>query len=327
MAPLWQLCSEGKLERVRAALRGGEDVNSRDSKETKTALMWAVEKKHNGIVRLLLQQPTIQVNDKCRNEGRTALHNAALFNNVDAMQLLLANHQIEVNCQDNTGLTALHYAAVRNNVEAMQLLLANHQIESNCQNNEGGWTALHCAALKNNVEAMHLLLANQQVDVNYQDNEGWTALHYAADKKNVEAMQLLLANEQVDVNLKDKEGNTALLYCDTVETMELLLANQKVDVNAASNAGDTGLHLAAQDNDVESIRMLLAHPQFNSANHVAADGYTPAMVAAASQSGNALSELVNHQSVDLDLLDGDGRSLNQISAWFVANNIACYKFT
>ena len=62
MAPLWQLCSEGKLVRVRFALRAGEDVNSRN-KFNDTALMWAVEKKHNGIVRLLLQQPTIQVND------------------------------------------------------------------------------------------------------------------------------------------------------------------------------------------------------------------------------------------------------------------------
>ena len=246
MVPLWQLCFEGKLERVRFALRGGEDVNSRDE-DNKTALMWAVEKKHNGIVRLLLQQPAIQVNDKCRNVGETALHMAANINNVEAMQLLLANQQIEVNCQNNEGATALHCAAV----------------------------------------------------------------------ENVEAMQLLLANEQVDVNLKDKEGNTALLYCDTVETMQLLLANQQVDVNTADNDGDTGLHVAAQDNDAEMIRMLLAHPQFNSANHVAADGKTPAMVAAAQQNGDALRELVSHQSVDLDLLDGGGRSLNQIATWFV----------
>ena len=63
MAPLWQLCSEGKLERVRLALRGGGDVNSKDG-NNKTALMWAVKKNHNGVVRLLLEQPAIQVNSR-----------------------------------------------------------------------------------------------------------------------------------------------------------------------------------------------------------------------------------------------------------------------
>ena len=90
-----------------------------------------------------------------------------------------------------------------------------------------------------------------------------------------------------------------------------------MDVNAANNVGETGLHVAAERDNAEMIRMLLAHPQFNSANHVNAEGKTPAMLAAAHQNGDALRELVNHQSVDLDILDGDGRSLNQIAGWFV----------
>ena len=35
--PLWQLCFEGQLEEARLALRGGEDVNSKDGRE-QTAL-------------------------------------------------------------------------------------------------------------------------------------------------------------------------------------------------------------------------------------------------------------------------------------------------
>ena len=284
MAPLWQLCIEETLERVRVALRRGEDVNSKDGHD-ETALMFAVEMKHNRIVRLLLEQPAIEVNNRERVHGKTALHLAAYNNNVEAAQLLLSNQQIEVNCKDNRGWTALHWAANRNNVEAMQLLLANQQTEVNCQDN-GGQTVLHWAAADNNVEAMQLLLANQQVDVNCQDNRGMTALHWAANKNNVETKQLLLANQQVDVNLKTNNGNTAL-------------------------------HLAAGEDNANSIRMLLAHPKFNLANHVNVAGNTPAMVAAINQNRNALKELVDHQSVDLDILDRNGRSLNQIAAWFV----------
>ena len=80
MAPLWQLCRDGHLERVRLALREGENMNSKDE-DNVTALMWAVKEKHNGIVRLLLEQPAIEVHFK-DNEDVTALHYAAIFNNV-----------------------------------------------------------------------------------------------------------------------------------------------------------------------------------------------------------------------------------------------------
>ena len=110
MAPLWQLCSKGQLESVRRALRAGRDVNSKDG-NNKTALIWAVNEKHNGIVGLLLEQPAIEVNNK-DDEGWTALHGAVIENNVEALELLLANQQVDVNCKDNEGSTALQRAAI-----------------------------------------------------------------------------------------------------------------------------------------------------------------------------------------------------------------------
>jgi len=74
MAPplLWRLVKEGRLEKVRAALAKGEDLNSRDEEGT-TALMWAVLNKYNSIVRLLLEHPGIDVSCK-GSKGHTALH-------------------------------------------------------------------------------------------------------------------------------------------------------------------------------------------------------------------------------------------------------------
>ena len=104
---------------------------------------------------------------------------------------------------------------------------------------------------------------------------------------------------------------------NNIATMELLLANQQMDVNSTNNAGNTALHIAASKDNVELVKLLLAHPRFNSANHLNDEGRSAAMVAAEGQKGNALRELVAHQSVDLDILDRNGRSLNQIAAWFV----------
>ena len=72
MSPLWELCRNGNLAWVQAALARGEDVNSKDSIGW-TALMLAVDRKHNSIVKLLLDQPAVDVNVK-DNGGDTVLH-------------------------------------------------------------------------------------------------------------------------------------------------------------------------------------------------------------------------------------------------------------
>ena len=59
MAPMWELCLDGKLDEVRSALARGEDVNDKDSINGYTALMFAVCERHNSIVKLLLDQPAV----------------------------------------------------------------------------------------------------------------------------------------------------------------------------------------------------------------------------------------------------------------------------
>ena len=72
MPRLWQFCVDGKLAETRSALARGEDVNDKDNFDH-TALMLAIWKKHNSIVKLLLDQPAVDVNMK-NDYGRTALH-------------------------------------------------------------------------------------------------------------------------------------------------------------------------------------------------------------------------------------------------------------
>ena len=59
MAPLWELCKDGKLDEVRSALARGEDVNDKDC-DGFTALMFAVAMMQNSIVKLLLDEPGVK---------------------------------------------------------------------------------------------------------------------------------------------------------------------------------------------------------------------------------------------------------------------------
>ena len=126
MAPLWKLCEQGNLAGVRAALARGEDVNSKDA-DNRTGLMCALMQKHNSIVRLLLEQPTLDLN--CSSGvGRTALHWA--FNNVEAVRMLLADPRLTTaNHYDTYGRTPVMAAMFLNNMDALRELVAHPSVD------------------------------------------------------------------------------------------------------------------------------------------------------------------------------------------------------
>ena len=124
MPPLWKLCCDGKLDEVRALLARGGDVNDKCPNGT-TALMYAVDRGHNSIVKLLLEQLQVKVNEK-DNAGWTALHYAAGVNNAEGARMLLLLPTISANSTDNCGETAL-MAAVRLCFKKVLLELVKHE--------------------------------------------------------------------------------------------------------------------------------------------------------------------------------------------------------
>ena len=128
MARLWELCTDGKLAEARSSLARGEDVNEKDPFGI-TALMYAVCYKHNSIVKLLLDQPAVDVNVKSNN-GWTALHIAAGSNNAEGARMLLQHKDFNsANVTNNYGNTALMFA-VRNRNEEVLRELVKHQCVS-----------------------------------------------------------------------------------------------------------------------------------------------------------------------------------------------------
>ena len=130
---LWELCLSGKLVKVRAALASGEDVNRKDI-DNRTGLMWAVIRNHNSVVRLLLEQPTLDLN-LTDLDGWTALHLVAIKGNVEGARLLLADPRLNThNHKDNNGWTPLMTAIFHKNVDTVRELVAHQSVDLDARN-------------------------------------------------------------------------------------------------------------------------------------------------------------------------------------------------
>ena len=207
----------------------------------------------DGVEQLVANQRLLpEVN--CRDEdGRTALHSAAVSGHDRVVLLLLADPRVDVNCSDKHGVTPLGNAADAGHVRVVKIFLADRRVEINASDKDG-YTPLHAAAL-GRPRVVQLLLEDKRLDVNCTTSpklsrrgasaawlygglyEGATPLHLAAQFNHTEVVQLLLADPRTEVNCKNKRGATPLMHHvmtalveNSVPTLRLLLNHPSVDL-------------------------------------------------------------------------------------------------
>ena len=125
---------------MQKALALGEDVNSADHLK-RTALMAAVMGGHESIVRLLIEQPGIDLNlrDSLEVEANTALHHAVLEGQNSILRVLLQQPQLDVNLlndRDHSPLmtsvyktmTNIYSGIVERDLKSVSLLLADPRV-------------------------------------------------------------------------------------------------------------------------------------------------------------------------------------------------------
>ncbi len=249
---------------LRALLEEGADVNCADSCGI-PALMLAVyhqqchpDAQEN--LRMLLKHPHIDVN-RADKEGRTPLHAAADYGRADVLRELLNFPVIQANVSDSRGRTPLHEAAESGSAECVRLLLQNGSIDIN-QADKDGQTALLIALEQNHADCIHLLLNSPELSINQADKYGETALHLAAEKGLPELMQKILQIPGIEVNSAARTGQTTPLMAAVPhpECVKLLVNDERTDTTRKNFMGDTALHLACQQGNTESLRILLTRP-------------------------------------------------------------------
>lgn len=278
--------------------RGDVDLNaaspSRAEYSTKdyTALIYAVEKGHEQIVKLLLAQPRINID--VWNPLDTRLMNAIKHNSVIA-KLLTEHASFRPELKDRgVGHTVLDTACEFGMQEVVRILLARNDVDvnslSDCHD-----TPLHLASTVGNLNIVKILLARGDILPDIRNIGGRTPLSYAVFA-SAEIVEVLLAREDVEADSADEEGRTLLSHAAKIgfcDTAKLLLARQDVNVDSVGMYGQTPLSHAAENGHESMVRLLLAYgarPDIEDE-----EGMTPA----------AIADMVGHDEI-AELLPGQG---------------------
>ena len=259
LAPALALAiKKGDIERVKALLEIGADVNMRGSRNSQserfTPLFWACVKGHLEIVQLLLDRGAdIDV----KNNYGTALYWACKQGHPEIAQLLLETGA-KVNFPRSSALLPLG-GACESGIPCLVKLLLKHGADVDAKDHLLSNSPLHFACT---AEIARLLL-EAGADVNAKNEKDDAPIHTAAQAGRAALVQFLV-NNGANPDCRGHVGTTALHYASakgSVETVQLLL-DAGADVNEKNLIGHDSFDLATlngltADNPAASVIPIL----------------------------------------------------------------------
>ncbi|WP_005036163.1 ankyrin repeat domain-containing protein [Holophaga foetida] len=324
---LYQAISRDDTARAKAAIASGADVNAIYDRDT--MLLWALRNKREGIAKLLLQSPRLDVNkrgvlyDDFSDWERTPLIQSAHMGQAEIVGLLL-QRGAKVNARDRVdnapelqGNTALIKAAQRNHDKAIEVLLTQGKgIEVDAQTKDG-LTPLWFIAEWGNLASLNLLYKHG-AKINITNNFGQSVLITTALHKEYNVLDYLVANG-ANINQVDQGGHTPLMtlipqmgpngkhreagvrFMEKFITFKPQLDLQKL---MPKGGGYSALHLAARFGAVDAIRLLLDNGATIDLKSVAM-GDTPLHATAIAHQIDAAKLLIQRKA-KVDIFDKSG---------------------
>ncbi|MGQ0736633.1 MAG: ankyrin repeat domain-containing protein [Acidobacteriota bacterium] len=229
----------------------------------------AVKQKDLAAVRALVSQG-VDVNAP-EGDGATALHWAAHRDDGEMVDVLLGAGA-NVNAVNDLLITPLYLASANGNAAIIRTLLARGADPNTAS--ETGVTPLMQAARSGSVEGVRALLARgAHVNAHERDRDQ-TALMWAVARRHPAVVKVLL-DQGADVRARTRVRQVMVMRDQgprrTVKT-------SMRDASRLDAGGTTSLALAAQADDAESARLLLAAGA--DVNDTTADGRSPLVIAA-----------------------------------------------
>lgn len=251
-SPVADAANAGDLDRVRALIGSGDDVNAAQP-DGSTALLWAAYESNPEMVVTLVEAGA---DANAANEfGVTPLLQASRIGDPAVIRALL-DAGADIATASPNGETALMAAARAGSADAVSLLLERGS-DPNAVESLWEQTALMWAAVEGHTEVVDVLLnADADPDMQARVSEldrrttrtdfpsgGFTALMFAARNGDEAVVRRLLEGE-ADINLTNADGATAMM---------IAVVNDRFDFAAML------LKLGADPNDGSLYQAVLMH--------------------------------------------------------------------
>ena len=230
-----EACRKNELEKVKACITLGVDINLVTPDEKWAGLTAAAQEGSFKVLEHLLTFPNINVNIKTKGSNDygkvTALHLACRREHLNIVRRLMTIPTIELNCRDKEGWNEANWA-VNTSIECIQTLMCYPLINWNNKTKDDD-TPLFKVISDGSYEKVSLIVSISGIDFDLKKN-GETLAQIAVKKGHTNCVELLAGVDKVDWNGK---GNgsiapimTALLE-DKLEIVKILINCPTVNVN------------------------------------------------------------------------------------------------
>jgi len=256
----------GIVEILSAVLEMKEwDVNARDCCG-RTAFMWAAERGHGTMVKMLLEREDINPNQADKYLGVTPLICATDNGHEGVVKILLEREDISPDVSDPLfEATPLSLAADNGHVGIVKLLLEREDVNPNQQVHDSDQSLLCWAAENGYAGVMEMFLGRKDVNPNQADSKyGQPPLSWAAESGHEGVVKMLLQREDINPEqLGTNTGSTALSLAAGAGhkgVVKMLLEREDVNPNRADTEyGRTPLSWAACNGHEGVVKILLEH--------------------------------------------------------------------
>jgi ankyrin repeat protein len=234
-------------------------------------------------------------------DGASALHYARSLANVVA----LLDRGANIDYTNEKGLAPIHLAA---SIGADDIVaeLVKRGAKLDLSNNDLG-TPLHCAVIKKSKASVYSLVQGN-APINAQDRDNNTPLILAAQSGRNDIVQILL-DGGADVSLQNNSRVTPLRAAILGKSSALVekLLNHDVSHIAKERSSQTLLHLAAEQADAATMKVLLDKIPSEVLSIDALNGtlQTPLHVAALAARADVAQIILEYNPI-LDVFDADG---------------------
>lgn len=246
----------GDLDKVKASIKNGADVNSKDKKGI-TPIMWAASNCDMEMLKLLTFYK-VNINEKS-GENYTALIEASKRRRCNETVLFLLKHGAEVNAKTSDEWTALMLASTRGNIEIVEMLI-KYKANMNMKNKEGN-NALMLADKAGKRKIVEIL-KNAGVEKGSYQNKKFENENLLEETKNnnIDGVKKALKfGAEIDTIARFAPDYTALMIASEkgfIDIVEILVEN-KANVNAANFNGWTSLMLASSAGHFKIVELLI----------------------------------------------------------------------